>query len=39
MEEKNVKKSKKIAVIFIVIFIIVLIIGAGIAWYIVAIPI
>lgn len=36
MEEKNVKKSKKIAVIFIVIFIIVLIIGAGIAWYIIA---
>ena len=36
MEEENVKKSKKIAIIFVVIFIIVLIIVAGIAWYIVA---
>lgn len=36
MEEENVKKSKKIAVIFVVVFIIVLIIGAGIAWYIIA---
>lgn len=36
MEEENVKKSKKIAIIFIIVFIIVLIIGAGIAWYIVA---
>ena len=36
MEEENIKKSKKIAIIFIIVFIIVLIIGAGIAWYIVA---
>ena len=36
MEEENIKKSKKIAIIFVVIFIIVLIIGAGIALYIVA---